>query len=370
MEYDKPFKTFDELLSLMVEKHGLTPPIPPFARDALMSSSYYTLINGYKDYFMTEDRFRPGLTFGHLYFFHILDRGFQNTLFEHSLIIEDYFKNILAYVLAKNFGVSVSEYLADTNFIKRKTHRNRESAAAGNGSVDSGSQRKKHPRSLLKSLRKTAYETSDEPTKYYRENHNHIPPWILMRNVSFSDSIELFMRLKRKEKTEVLKIMLPLSADYASRVALLRYILTMIRKFRNTIAHNLKFINFSTEDFAKNLDKKALRQFIPPVLLTDAELEDGSLLYQAYGYILFSLLLLRDDVERVVLIHHMNLYLSSFVAESAPHAEDASDSILLRMWSSLIREYFEALRLPLDMNVRLGKYMAMIIEANKKAPHA
>lgn len=63
----------------------------------------------------------------------------------------------------------------------------------------------------------------NDPTEYYRRNHNHIPAWILyyLREdiINYDDVIELF-------KTTI----------------------TIVRKFRNKIAHNLKIITYRTEN--------------------------------------------------------------------------------------------------------------------------
>lgn len=66
MEYDKPYKSFDELLEILKNKHGLTPPIPPYARDILICTPYYDLVNGYKSHFMKGDQFLPDVTFNKL----------------------------------------------------------------------------------------------------------------------------------------------------------------------------------------------------------------------------------------------------------------------------------------------------------------
>ena len=37
-----------------------------------------------------------------------------------------------------------------------------------------------------------------QPTNYYVEMHNHVPPWILFKNISFGDSINLYNVLKKR----------------------------------------------------------------------------------------------------------------------------------------------------------------------------
>lgn len=332
MEYDKPYRSFDELLTVLVEKHGLTSPLPSFAKDVLIGTSYYDLINGYKSHFMENDRFREGVTFENIYWFHLFDRGFQNVLFELSIVIEEYFKNVLAHVLAKNFGVDTSEYLAPDNFLpyhgkgRHKLSRDR----------------------LLKDLRYQYEHPRDDPTRYYAKNHNHIPPWIFLKNMTFSDSINLFTLLKRDEKKEILHIMLPPNMAYQDAVPILRYILTMVRRCRNSIAHGLKFTEFDASSYGKNLSKKALRTLIPVSLLTDDELADGRLLYGVYGYIFFCLVLVRFPFEKILLSNHIVRYMVPNIPQSSSSA---------RLWAHLSVEYFNALHIPLNFTSRLVSYV-------------
>ncbi len=48
--YDKPFKTYDEQIKILLSRN-INIPDYDFARMVLSSLSYYTIINGYKDTF-------------------------------------------------------------------------------------------------------------------------------------------------------------------------------------------------------------------------------------------------------------------------------------------------------------------------------
>lgn len=83
-KYDKPFKTFDELALYLEMHHGLTVKNGNVERkyisDMLRIIPYYDVVNGYKDCFMSEDRFLPGIRFSDLQTFYSFDRGFQMRL--------------------------------------------------------------------------------------------------------------------------------------------------------------------------------------------------------------------------------------------------------------------------------------------------
>lgn len=80
--YDKPFKTYEELIAIMEERH-IEIPDKEFAIQALTNYSYYGIINGYKDTFLQisgTDNFIPGTNFNELYTLHILDTSLNNII--------------------------------------------------------------------------------------------------------------------------------------------------------------------------------------------------------------------------------------------------------------------------------------------------
>ncbi len=169
IQYDKPFLSYTEQIKRLKEKYQLTIKNDEFAFHALSTISYYDLINGYKECMMVDDIFKPDISIEYLYLFYLFDKSFQNIIFKHSLFIENAFKTSLAYILGKNFGVSIDEYLSNKNFLYSYKgilyiYRVKEEIEKGYTRYD----KNHHP-----------YYTQ-QPTKHYMENHNHVPPWILM----------------------------------------------------------------------------------------------------------------------------------------------------------------------------------------------
>ena len=120
MNYDKPFKTYDEQISHLKNVHSLQINDEAFAKQALKTFSYYDLINGYKDIFMVNDIFKSNITFEYLYVFNNFNINMQSILFKYSVIVENIFKNNLAYILSQNFGVDHTDYLNYKNYINPK----------------------------------------------------------------------------------------------------------------------------------------------------------------------------------------------------------------------------------------------------------
>lgn len=67
--YDKPFKTFNEQIDILEKKYNLVIESREMAFTALQSLTYYDLINGYKDVFLVNDKFKPGVSIGFLHMF-------------------------------------------------------------------------------------------------------------------------------------------------------------------------------------------------------------------------------------------------------------------------------------------------------------
>lgn len=338
-QYDKPYKTLDELILLLSTERNLVIPDTEKAKTILKFIPYYDLINGYKEHFMDEnDKFESGTTLDFLYMFHTFDRGFQNILFEFSVIIEDYYKNILSQVLSKHFGVDEKEYLAPEHYLSRK------------GSISR--------KQLLEHLNGILAHPLENPTKYYKNHHNHIPPWILLKNVTFSNAINLFVILTREAKTDLVNELLPIDVPVDQKIPILRYTLTLIRKFRNIIAHNLKFTTFSCKQYANNLNKKALRLLIPETLLKNDELNKQTILYGIYGYITLSLSIIPDASTKLLLVNKLTEYVVNRALQSNQN--------LSQTWYLLGQKYFLETNIPTNMIRRFPEYCRYLV---KNAQH-
>jgi hypothetical protein len=245
--YDKPFKTYQEQIHHLADKYGLIIKDTGFAEHALKTMSYYDLINGYQDSMMINGRYRPGITIEFLYRFHLFDKGFQNIIFPRIMLIENYFKSILSHCIAENFGVDERFYLDRSNY----------NYASRN--IDC-----QHLLDDIKRIFTQQYPPM--PTRFYKTSHNHIPPWILFKNISFGNSINLFRVLRPPQKNTIANTLLPTNAlRKSAKIAFLISGLNLIRKCRNMIAHNLKFVTFHANRFDA-LQTTTLNTLLPPPL--------------------------------------------------------------------------------------------------------
>lgn len=275
MIWDKPFCTFEQQVQCLIDKHHLTVNNPKYAAQILEDIPYYDLINGYKEYMMTDDIFHDNVSFEFLHAFYLFDRDFQNLLFKQSVLVENSFKNKIAYVLADHFGVHQDSYLAKKNFYLKK--RNLHYLGPG-GIYDAIRKVYADPEPISKINPNTGMteqivskKSIPLPTRYYKKHHNHIPPWILLRNVSFSTAINLFSLMRPPEARAVISFFFPEPSEdfpYTAQVAYTLAGMNLIRKFRNTIAHDLKFVSYHPSGHERLATSTTHRIF--PALLTQA----------------------------------------------------------------------------------------------------
>lgn len=327
---DKPFKTYQEQIEILKNRYGLIINDNIFAEVALRNFTYYDLVNGYKDCFMTNEKYNPGVSIEELYIFFLIDRTVQSILFKYSAIVENSFKSKLAYVISENFGVVESDYLDPIHY--NKSH---------NGILFSD---------IIDSCNFITNNISEipQPTRHYCAKHNHVPAWILFKNLSFSNAINFFQLLNPKEKKETANLLYsnPAISD-ADKISFVLDALTIIRKFRNKIAHNLKFVTF--KNYRNPLAPNVFIKIIPSELLTWKDIKKGKRgLYDIYAFILCLFVLLEDPLVKSFLISELNDYLSGL---------QVSPSTLT---VQCCNEYYKVTNLPTDITKRFSKYLKKV----------
>lgn len=327
---DKPFKTYIEQIDILKNRYNLTISNDTFAEKALKSFTYYDLINGYKDCFMHNNQFDKNIIFEDICIFFIIDRGVQSILFKYSTIVENTYKSKLAYILAKNFGVFENDYLDNKHYYKTN---------------------KKTKFSDFKNHCQKIYTFSGrpipQPTKHYKQNHNHIPPWILFKNVTFSNSLKLFRLLKQPEKQELVNLLLSTnSLNYNEKVDFIDSGLNSIREFRNVIAHNLKFITHKSKPQNKLSPATLIKIFPGSVIQWDDFTKHNRGSNDIFSYILALISFLDNELLSYSLCKDLSNYFQSV------------RSMNKKIYSS----YMQVSNLPVDIDDRLNSY------ANKLCP--
>lgn len=329
--YSKPFKTYEEQLKILKNRYKLNISDDKFALKLLKTVSYYDLINGSKECFFKENEeiFEEGVDINHLFSFKILDRNIQNILFKYSVYVENTFKTNLAYTLAKNYGIEIEKYLDENNF-----------------KIFSNSDRMDKRNKTLEIIKEAQF-LENNPTFHYKKNHNHIPPWILFKNVNFTDSIDLFTFFKRKDKLEIVKEYFEQDIqnnEADEMIELLKTTISIVRKFRNKIAHNAKVITYKTEN------RITLRNLIPNIpsnFIYRTDYRNNIGINDLFAMISSLILLLNNDVLALHLSQELRVVFDTTNTLNA----------------LLIEKYKKVTNLPNDIEKRLDK---LITEFNKR----
>lgn len=283
MNYDKPFLTYEDQIRLL-RKRGLIIEDEQLATQILSTVSYYDIINRYKSHYMSIDNtFIDNITLEYLYLLFLFDKNLQASIMKYSMLVENIFKTRFAYIMSNHFGVDYSLYLNSKNY---------KSNIANLTFIDV---KKEIDKGLLP-------KNIKNPSKHYMNKHNHIPPWILLKNVSLGTSINLFRLLIPKYKYILANNLIPhQNLTYNDKTNLVKNTLMTVRLFRNCAAHNLNFTDFRVQKKYKpsivNL-YKVLGHTLIKKNHDQISKDDKQSINGLYGCILFILVLLNDNFLR------------------------------------------------------------------------
>lgn len=189
MQTDKPFKTIDEQINILKSERNLTINNVEAARDALQRYGYYEIINGYKTPFLNDPNdddkgYKESASFEHIFDLYKLDRDIRKDLLQSLEYFEQTFKQSLAYSVAKIISDDQSRYTARSHYNTGKTYHRRHR-------VYNDRDR------LLKRFNKLI-NSDKQPFKHYRQDHHNIPPWIMIKGLTFGEAIYWY-RLSKPE---------------------------------------------------------------------------------------------------------------------------------------------------------------------------
>ena len=317
MPYDKPFKTYDEQHQKLVSDYKIISIDKDFEIEILKTFSYYNIINGYKEIFISNGIFKNGVTISNIIELSIHEKYFLTTLFKYSTYVEEFFKVKLAYSIGKNNTEYHMEYLKDKYYAIPKKRR-----AKFISTVDKI---------------KKSFNTKDQPTKHYMDNHNHTPPWILFKNVYFNNVIDLFTFLKPSMEKEVLddySLFANLNVGLNLKSKNFKKMLTIVRKFRNKIAHNAKVFNYRVE-LDDEIIHHEIQGILPAYFLSFKDIKNGIGRIDLFAMI-FSIIVLLDNK----LIRYLFL-------------QELKNSIIGIKQSIYGNKYLSLANLPLDIEKRI-----------------
>lgn len=234
LEYGKPFHSLDEQISKLRDR-GLIVSSEEDAKKQLLKTSYYDLINGYKDLFLDEivdsndEKYIEGTRFEDLSKLYNLDRELRHIVMKVSLDIESNFYTTLAYCIAEEFGDKQCDYLVERKYKQ------------GTWQAQGGYERD----NLFKRINGRIRNTSEHPMMYYKHKYRNIPPWILAKHLSFGELIVWYKLSPSKIKDKVISRFVGAKPDEKLKEMFIKS-MELFNKFRNRAAHGGRIYNYKT----------------------------------------------------------------------------------------------------------------------------
>mgnify|MGYP000850032132 CR=1 FL=1 len=154
---------------------------------------------------------------------------------------------------------------------------------------------------------KLSFSTKDQPTKYYEDNHNHIPPWILFKNVYFNSVIDLFTFLNKNMQLQIVNdysLLKKMNIKNEFKTKNLKKMLTIIRKFRNKIAHNAKIFNYRVENTDEILHQE-IKGILPNDFINFKDIRNNLGKTDMFAMIFSIVILLDNSILRLLFLNEI-----------------------------------------------------------------
>lgn len=211
---NKTFKTLDEQVDILKNK-GLVIDDVERAKEILLRENYF-FISGYRHLFFRSNeskKFIQNTNFRELYGLFNFDRQLRNIIFKNILIIENNIKSVISYNISRNYGITEKNYLNPKNFTREPS-------------------KTRQVNDLLKKMKRQIRINGGqhEATSHYISNYGYIPPWIVVKVLSFGIVSELYGILKVDDQKNIAAVF---NINYQE---LMSY-LTILSNYRNLCAH-------------------------------------------------------------------------------------------------------------------------------------
>lgn len=211
---NKTFKTLDEQIDILKNK-GLVIDDVDRAKEILLRENYF-FISGYRHLFFRSNeskKFIQNTNFREVYGLFNFDRQLRNIIFKNILIIENNIKSVISYNISRSYGIMEKNYLNPKNFTRDPS-------------------KTRQVNDLLKKMKRQIRINGGqhEATSHYISNYGYIPPWIVVKVLSFGIVSELYGILKLDDQKNIADVF---NINYQE---LMSY-LTILSNYRNLCAH-------------------------------------------------------------------------------------------------------------------------------------
>lgn len=190
---DKEFKTLDELVAILKNRNIIIDDEEK-AKNILDYENYYSVINGYKDLFLstttTKEWYKNGTRFEEIFALYSFDRKIREFLLLDLLRIEKVLRSRIVYVFSKYHGHDHRQYLNLASF---------------NATTTVNQDRSQNVIDKLNALivnEKNKYGA----LKHYIDTYGYVPLWVLVNVMTFGNLTSFYAVMQYREKLEVAKM--------------------------------------------------------------------------------------------------------------------------------------------------------------------
>lgn len=205
------------------------------ARKQLINTTYYDLINGYKDLFLVaknhksvEDQYVEGTTFEDIVNLYNLDRELRYAILELLLDVECKLYSAISYSLCEVYGEAENNYLNTNNYKAGKIQNYNNEYERDN---------------LFRKLNSYINNPKIVPLKHYKRKYDNIPPWILVKQITFGELNMLFKLSSSDVKNKVMKYTLGRKVEDEKTKEFFTGSFKLFNDFRNLAAHGGRIYN-------------------------------------------------------------------------------------------------------------------------------
>lgn len=223
----KCFKTYEEQIEIL-KSRGMVIDNDEQAIKTLKRANYYSLINGYKELFVTNteptERYKSNTNFSEIVALYCFDRRLREIFLTELLRIEKVIRTTITHVFSSYYGHDHNIYLSLDSF-NTKGQRNLSLAEK-----------------LIDELKDKIckYSKKHKAISYYNTHYGYIPLWVLSTVFSFGDLNKFYSRLKYDLKKEI-------SDEYNLSVKDFESILYILCAFRNKCAHGDRIYSYKKD---------------------------------------------------------------------------------------------------------------------------
>lgn len=244
MNLNKKYKFFfplDKQIEKLKEKDLLFEN-ESYAKHILIKNSYYNLINGYKDAFLSSElkkknieKFEDGTTFNDIYKLYEFDSDLRQLILNITLSFEEDLASSMAYVISEEYGDDHNNFL---NYKKLRT---------GDSFYDKKRKKRTNERKdFLERIDNILNNPNEHPLKHYKENYINIPAWILVKSMTFGN-LKMWYKLSESAvKNKIISIFLVKDIDKITdrNKEIFMKSLDILNQFRNKAAHGGRLYNY------------------------------------------------------------------------------------------------------------------------------